>query len=377
MRRASMVRSRRAGATLVELMLALVIMMVVMGAAVSFFRVQARAAETGAGRLEALQSLRAVQSLIDRELRLAGGITGQPVIVYADAMALSFNVDLVTRTSGDRSAVYYNPDADSLSANSWEPAQATTLPGSVRSYPTASYLDDGGNRSPAETVTFFLLPDASTSRADAYSLFRRVNDRDSTVVARNLIVPSDSSFFRYWRTDASGVLSAVASASLPLYWDNASGVTDSLRVVDLRISTWFRDGRANRDVIRTMTSSVKLLNAGLLRLETCGVEPLPARSPAAALITDADGAPVSVRVSWTPSLEEGGGERDVALYFIQRRPSAGGSWTILSNHPATGAGSYTFDDQPPVSGSWQYAVVAQDCSPANSTPALTATVVVP
>ncbi len=370
-------RRRRPGFTLIELLLAMVIMGVVMAAAISFFRVQARAAETGAGRLESLQNLRAVQSLLDRELRLAGGITGQPVIVYASAMAVAFNVDLVTRVAGDHGAVYFNPDADSLATSGWTPLRALNLPGSTRAYPTATYLDDGGNPSAAETVTYFLLRDATASRADAYTMFRRVNDRDSTVIARNLIVPADSAFFTYWRIDAAGTLSAVTAANLPLFWDNAAGVTDSLRVVDLRISTWYRDVRAGTDVIRTLTSSVKLLNAGLLRLETCGAEPLPARTPTATLITDGLGAPVSVRVSWTNSLEEGGGERDVTLYIIQRRPSSGGTWSILSNQPATGAATYDFDDQPPLSGSWQYAVVAQDCSPANSTPAITATVVVP
>lgn len=376
MRAESMPR-RRAGVTLIELLLSMVIMLVVMGAAVSFFRVQARAAETGAGRLEALQSLRAVQSGIDRELRLAGGITGQPLVVFAGPTAIAFNVDLVTRTSGDHGAVYYNPDADSLAAGAWDPSRALFLPGTTRAYPSANYVDEGGNRSTAETIAYFLWPDASAARGDAYTLFRRVNDRDSTIVARHLIVPSDSAFFRYWRTDASGALTAVPSASLPLYWDNAAGLTDSLRVVDLRISTWYRDGRANRDVIRTMTSSVKLLNAGLLRQTTCGAAPLPARTPTATLITDAGGAPVSVHVEWSNSLEEGAGERDVTLYFLQRRPSTGGDWVILANQPATGASGYTFDDQPPVSGTWQYAVVAQDCSPSNSTPALTASVVVP
>ncbi|MBA4070227.1 MAG: hypothetical protein C0497_00055 [Gemmatimonas sp.] len=375
--RAHPVPRRRAGVTLIELLLSMVIMLVVMGAAVSFFRVQARAAETGAGRLEALQSLRAVQSGIDRELRLAGGLTGQPLIVYASATAIAFNVDLVTRTAGDRSAVYFNPDADSLAAGAWDPVRARILPGSTRSYPATLYVDEGGNRSTAETVAYFLRPEASAARSDAYTLFRRVNDRDSTIIARNLIVPSDSAFFRYWRTDASGALTAVPSASLPLYWDNAAGITDSLRVVDLRISTWYRDGRANRDVIRTMTSSVKLLNAGLLRQTTCGAAPLPARSPTATLVTDAGGAPVAVHVEWTNSLEEGAGERDVTLYFIQRRPSTGGDWVILANQPATGASGYAFDDQPPVSGTWQYAVVAQDCSPSNSTPAVAASVVVP
>lgn len=368
---------RRDGVTLIELLLSMVIMLVVMGAAVSFFRVQARAAETGAGRLEALQSLRAVQSGIDRELRLAGGITGQPLIVLASPTAIAFNVDLVTRTAGDHGAVYFNPDADSLAANAWDPSRAQFLPGTSRSYPSATYVDDGGNSSTAETVAYFLWPDASAARSDAYTLFRRVNDRDSTVVARHLIVPADSAFFRYWRTDAAGALTAVPSASLPLYWDNAAGITDSLRVVEVRLSSWYRDGRANQDVIRTMTSSIKLLNAGLLRQTTCGAAPLPARTPTATLITDVNGAPVSVHVEWTNSLEEGAGERDVTLYFIQRRPDAGGDWVILANQPATGASGYTFDDQPPVSGTWQYAVVAQDCSPSNSAPAVTASVVVP
>ena len=370
-------RRRRAGFTLMELLLAMVIMSVVMAAAISFFRVQARAAETGAGRLESLQNLRAVQSMIDRELRLAGGITGQPVIVYAGTMAIAFNVDLVSRVTGDRGAVYYNPDADSLAVDGWNPSRALVLPGSARAYPTATYLDDGGNPSAAETITYFLLRDATAVRTDAYTLFRRVNDRDSTVVARNLIVPADSAFFTYWRTDAAGALSTVGATALPLFWDDSAGVTDSLRVVDLRISTWYRDQRANTDVIRTLTSSVKLLNAGLLRQETCGAEPLPGRNVTATLLTDSLAAPVAVRVSWENSLEEGGGERDVTLYILQRRPSLGGAWTVLANQPATGATSYQYDDQPPLTGSWQYAVVAQDCSPANSTPAMSATVLVP
>jgi type II secretory pathway pseudopilin PulG len=370
-------RRRRAGSTLIELMLSMVIMLVVMAAATSFFRVQARATETGAGRLESLQNLRAVQSVIDRELRLAGGITGQPLIVYANTMAIAFNVDLVTRQAGDHNAVYYNPDADSLATESWDPARAMALPLVSRAYPTVSYLDNGGVRSTAETISYFLWRDASAARGDAYTLFRRVNDRDSTVVARNLIVPADSAFFTYWRTDATGALSALAPTSLPIYWDNAAGVADSLRVVDLRISTWYRDVRANNDVIRTMTSSVKLLNAGLLKQTTCGAPPLPAQSVSAALITDVNGAPVSVRISWSPSLEEAGGEKDVTLYLIQRQSTGGGGWVTLANQPATGAGSYTFDDRPPVSGSWQYAVIAQDCSPANAVPTITGTVVVP
>jgi prepilin-type N-terminal cleavage/methylation domain-containing protein len=367
----------RRGFTMIEMMISMTIMLIVAGAALNFFRVQGRAIENATGRLDGLQTLRAVQSMIDRELRLAGGITGQPVIVYAGPMAIAFNVDLVTRKPNDHTAVYYNPTADSLGTESWLPSRALALPLVSKTYPAVSYLDDGGNRSTAETIAYFLRRDTSAIRSDVYAMFRRVNDRDSTVVARNLIVPTDSSFFRYWRTNAAGTLSAVATTALPTYWDNAAAVNDSLRVVDLRISTWYRDVRMAKDIIRTMTSSVKLLNAGLLKTETCGAEPLPARNTTATLITDGSGNVTAVRIGWTNSLEETGGEKDVTLYIVQRRPSAGGDWITLSNQPATGVTSYTFDDQPPVSGSWQYNVVAQDCSPSNSTAAISNTVVVP
>lgn len=375
-----MVRRRpRRGFTLPEVLISLTIMMVVMASAVSFFRLQVRAIQSGTGRLESVQNLRFIQDAIDRELRLAGGIPGQPLIVMAHPMAIVFNVNLVTRTPGDKGAVYYNPDADSLAADAFDPSRAEALPLVGKAYPAQLYTDDGGNRSTAETVAYFLRADSSTGRNDIYTLFRRVNDRDSTIVARNIQVTADSAFFfRYWRTDASGALSIVPAASLPLYWDDAGHVADSLRVVDLRINSWYRDTRANKDVVRTVVSSTKLLNAGLLQQSTCGSAPLPATAVGAALQTDGSGAPTLVHVTWAASLEEASGERDVALYMIQRRPAGStGPWSTLTNQPANGAASYAFDDHDLVSGTWQWAIVAQDCSPANAAPALSPSVVIP
>lgn len=372
-------RTAPRGFTLPEVLLSLTIMMVVMASAVTFFRFQVRAIESGTGRLESVQNLRYVQNIIDRELRLAGGIQGQPLVVMAHPMAVVFNVNLVTRTAGDKGAVYYNPDADSLATEGFDPARARPLPLVAKSYPAQLYTDDGGNRSPAETIAYFLRADSSTGRNDIYTLFRRVNDRDSTIVARNIQVTSDSAFFfRYWRTDAAGTLSAVPNASLPLYWDDASHVADSLRVVDLRINSWYRDTRANKDVVRTIVSSTKLLNAGLLQQSTCGSAPLPARNVSAALQYDAFGAPTFVHVTWDASPEEANGERDVALYMIRRRPvGSTGPWSTLANQPANGVASYAFDDHGLVTGTWNWAIVAQDCSPANAAPALSASVVIP
>lgn len=369
----------RSAFTLAEVMLSLTILLVVMAAAVSFFRLQVRAIESGTGRLESVQNLRFVQNIIDRELRLAGGIVGQPLIVMAHPMAVVFNVNLVTRLAGDRGAVYYNPDADSLATEAFDAASARLLPLVARVYPAQTYTDDAGNRSTAETIAYFLRADASAGRTDIYTLFRRVNDRDSTMIARNIQVPADSVyFFSYWRTDAAGTLAQVPLASLPIYWDAANRAADSLRVVDMRINAWYRDTRANKDVIRSIATSTKLLNAGLLQQTTCGTTPLPARNATATLMVDAFGAPTHVQITWDASLEEAGGERDVALYMIRRRQTGStGPWATLTNMPANGSASYAWDDHDLVPGDWTWSIVSQDCSPANGAPALSAPVTIP
>jgi prepilin-type N-terminal cleavage/methylation domain-containing protein len=376
-RRRSRRRARR-GFTLVEMIVSIMVMSVVTAAAITFYRFQVRAIRSGTGRLESVQNLRYVENIIDRELRLAGGVSGQPLIVMAHPMAVVFNVNLVTRAAGDRSAVYYNPNADSLGTEALDSSRARQLPLVGKVYPTQNYSDASGNRSGAETIAYFLRPDPGSGRNDIYTLFRRVNDRDSTVVARDLQVPADTAyFFRYWRTDATGTLSLVPNASLPIYWDNAGHVADSLRVVDLRINTWYHDA-SSANIIRGVQASTKLLNAGLLQQNTCGSAPLPATNVTAALTLDASGTPAYVHLAWNASLEETGGEKDVALYMIQRRATGStGDWATLANLPANASATYTYDDRALASGSWSWAIVAQDCSPSNSALALSGSVTIP
>lgn len=369
---------RRDGFTLIEVLISLTMLLVVVASVTSVYRTQIRAIDSATGRLEAIRNLRFVQSTIDRELRLAGGVGGQPVIVMAHPMALTFNVDLVTRNANDHSAVYYNPDADSLATEGFDPARAKALPLVAKVYPAQAYTDAGGNRSTAETIAYFLVRDLTATRSDIYTMFRRVNDRDSTVVARNIQVPTDSVyFFRYWRTDVTGNLSQIPLANLPIYWDAASRLADSIRVVDLRVNTFYHDAARNIDVLRSTSTSTKLLNAGTLGQSTCGGPPLPARNVNANLVLDANGAPSSVHVTWDASQEETAGEKDVALYLVQRRLSAATAWETLYNVPANGSASYSFDDHNLATGTWLYAIVAQDCSPANSAPVLSMSIVIP
>ena len=300
------------------------------------------------------------------------------MIVQADKFAITFNVDLVSRLLNDPNSTYYNPSADSLSTDSWQPSRAKSLPTSTKSYPTQFYNDANGNQSPAETISYFLYADASSGRTDLYTLFRRVNDRDSTIVTRNLWIPADTNyFFKYQRADSSGAIVQIPQASLPIYWDASSKLADSIRIVQMRIAGLYRDVRKAQDVTRTIYHNSRLLNAGMLKQLTCGSAPLSANNVVATQVYDASSNLTNIRVTWDKSLEETGGEADVAAYVIQRRPAASTDWEVIGNLLARNYTSYSFDDFSFKSGQWIYGVVAQDCSPANSTVTSSSTITNP
>lgn len=371
-------RRARRGFTMIEMITAMTLFLLVIASAVPFFRIQSRAVESQSGRMDAVQNTRYANTVIDRELRLAGGVTGQPIIVQASPWSVTFNVDLVTRISGDPGAVYYNPDADSLGTEGWLAARAKALPTVSTVYPTTSYSDAGSVLSAAETISFFVLTDAATSRTDDYVLYRRVNDRDSTIIARDLIIPADTAyFFKYWRVNSSGAQVQLTSAQLPLYWNTTSRWADSIRTVDMRVSSLYRDARTQSDIVRTVYSSTRLLNAGMLSISTCGSPPLGPQAVTADTLQDETGNVAQVRVTWTNSLEEAGGERDVALYIVARRLSSSTEWVELRNVPANNSTSYTWDDVDIAAGTWVYGVYAQDCNPANSSYRTSSDVVIP
>jgi type II secretory pathway pseudopilin PulG len=365
-------KAKRAGFTLIEMMMAVLLTMLVFAITIPFFRNQTRALDGGAGRLDAQQNARYAQSAIDREIRLAGGVTGQPIIVQAAPFAVTFNVDLVTNDTNDPDATYYNPLVDTLAVESWLPSRAKTLPTSAVTYPTQIYYAGPGFASHAETISYFLYLDASTGRNDLYTLFRRVNDRDSTVVAHNMWIPIDTNyFFQYSRTRDDGVIVSIPQASLPIYWNTANGWADSIRVVQMRIAGLYRDVQKSKDITRTVYHSTHLLNAGLLKENICGLPPQPATTVAAIQI-DSTGAAwttgslAGIQVTWHASVEEAAGEKDVASYVIERAVTGTTNWDVIGNVVARGNATYSYIDYTFLTGQWTYAVVAVDCSPGYS-----------
>lgn len=353
-----------AGFTLIEMLVAVTLTMLVFAITIPFFRAQARAVGAGAGRLDALQNARYAAGVIDRDLRMAGGVFGQPTIVQAAPFAITFNVDLYARSATtDPDATYADATMDTLATESFQVGAARNLATSTKSYPTATYTDSNGTRSPAETISFYLVADASSGRSDIYSLYRRVNAKDSTFVTGNLWIPADTGyFFKYWRTSASGAASAVANSALPLYWDDATRTIDSIGVVEIRAAGWHYSARDNEDIYRTVYSKTAIHNVGRLTALSCGAAPAAPTGVTATATNNAVGNPVSIAVAWTASSDDGAGSADVVSYVIGRRPNGGTTWTAVGSMPARSTGSYTFTDYVPVTGTWVYGVKAIDCA---------------
>jgi prepilin-type N-terminal cleavage/methylation domain-containing protein len=374
--------SRRDGVTLIEMMIAIVLFVLVFGLAVPFFRYQARSVSASAGRLDALQNARYAQNAIDRDMRIAGiGILAtQPMLVQADGFAVTFNADLATKDKNDPYSIYYDADIDSSGTDAMSNASKVTLPRSGVSYPDSNYTSNG-IMSPAETVQYWLTKDSTATRTDQYILFRRVNSLPPRVVAKGIIVPSGQTFFQYLKPNALGGLDSIKTAQLPLFHsapvhgspaDTAgSAITDSIRVIRMTVTGLYNDPDKG-PIMKTVQSSTKLLNAGMVRSTVCGDVPISVVSVTATKVPLIN--PTKITIAWAKSLDQDQGERDVARYMVFKRASASADWGSPIADLAATQPTYSLDDTTLPNGDWVYGVVAQDCSPANS--AATATGVI-
>jgi prepilin-type N-terminal cleavage/methylation domain-containing protein len=384
-------RAHERGMTLVELMIALVVFAVILGAALAFLGRQSRAYRTGTERMEILQNLRFAAGTLARDLRTAGANVPeqQPVFVYASATVLAFNGDYATNVAGDAWAVYHDPDAPTGAVTALRPADQITPPGSSFQWPTVQYTMMGAN-SPAELQMFYFQADASTTRTDDFVLFRQVNDQAPEMVARNLLQTPGQPFFQYFRLrrslTAPPAIQAVPSGDLPLRHatpfhlspadTGATSRIDSLRGVLISFTaTNGLDGTRERR--RALSRLVRFPNAGMATLRTCGDEPILGVALAAAVVTDGTGVSV-VRLVWNAAVDEGGGENDVVRYVVWRRDSGTTDWGDPYLSIPAGNTAYLLDDGAVTSGaSYDYALAAQDCTPMQSQLSIAGPVIVP
>lgn len=375
--------SNRRGFTLLEMIIAITLTLMIFGAVVPFFRAQANAVSDHSGRFDAQQNALFGLAAIERELRIAGVNMpdAQPLIVQASSDAITFNVDLVTNSALNLGAVYVDPDADPRTVGVMLTSDTVALPNSTRRYPDSTYRLPGGAPSTAETISFWVTQDPSAPAVPPqYMLMRRVNAAAPEIVVRGLVLPPGEPVFRYYKVTSTGAQLEIPQASLPLFHVamhdavddiGASRMTDSIRIVRVRLTSAYRDPR-RPEVRRAGQRDVRIMNSGLMRRSTCGEVPLLSAALTVAIVAGTS----DVTLSWPAARDETGGERDVERYAVYRRANSDPFGEPLTSI-AAGQASYTAVDANVPSGTWVYGVAAQDCSNQLSDIASSSQVIIP
>lgn len=371
------------GMTLPEILIALLVFSAIMAGVMGVLQKENRMMWRATERMNALQNVRYAADIMEQEFRTAGAVTlgNQPFVVYADTHLFAFNANYVTNTSGDFTAVYYDPDAPDAIAQSLLQTQRYTLPLTSFAYPDTTYKTTAGVISNAETIMFYFALDTSTARTDDFLLYRKVNNEPPEVVSRNLLRTTGTPWFTYTSLvsppSATAYVGTVPQVNLPLKHSvklhispGDTGVAarvDSLRGV--RITLTATNGLTGAEERRrTITRMIRLPNAGLVNRANCGDEPFSGivLVPAVNILVTGER---EVQLTWNPATDENSGEKDVVRYVLWRRRVTDAPFTDLDpfvSLPA-GAPAYQFLDQDVVSGdAFQYAVAAQDCTPSLS-----------
>ena len=365
----------RSGMTLAELLIALIITSLVVTTALSFVQRQQSAFSRGAGQLHVVQNYRFAADLLERNLRTVGVgvVPSQPLLVYADSDVVAFNADYASRDPASQSAVYTNPTALPDEVDALTVTHRITLPRTGFLYPDTTY-----GLSLAETIIFYFAPDASTSRTDDYILYRQSNDQAPEVVARNLVRSPGLPFFSYLEsvpTDSGTAYAEwAAPATLPLRHTMRRHLAPSDtgqfaridRIRAVRVDFTSTNGeRGSREQRQAVERLVRMPNAGLAPLQTCGRAPLPASAPSVS--QDPSASAEAIDIAWNASSDDGGGEGDVVRYSIYRAVPGASEWGEPIFSIPAGQTSYSFSDQNVSPGdAYVYGVAAQDCTPTSS-----------
>lgn len=379
-------RRSRAGFSLVELLIVIIMMAGVMGVTYTLFQAQSRSFRNNNNRFDLVQNARGAIELSERVIRTMGaGVTGeQPVLVYGANTVLAFNADYVERDTTDmRWAAYFNPDVPLAEQTVWKVADAAAIPNSspTYTYPTTTFQLGNGADSPAETYILYLELDTETTRSDDYVLWQRVNNGTPELLARNILAASGGQpFFEYLlhRTLGTGDTLIVASGGLlPLVRRPLSGATnatdsanfvrpDSVRAVRMNYRvTNGRTGTEERS--REVSTIIEVPNNGIPMPTVCGRAPL---APGAFSATEVGTGLGTVDLSWTRSTDQDAGEVDVRQYVIWRRPAAAVVWDapllfVRAERDTVNYVTQITGNTPGVS--YTFGIAAQDCTPTFST----------
>jgi prepilin-type N-terminal cleavage/methylation domain-containing protein len=390
MKERATMRDRR-GMTLIEMLIAITVFSVILGAALGLLSKQSKGLDQGSNDMNMLQNLTFSGSLLEEEIRMAGANVPykQPAIVYAGTNSFIFSADYASNTDS-LYTVYYNPGLPSGQVNALTSAQRFALSGTSPSfsYPDSNYFAAGnsGANSPAETLSWFFQLDTSTvTPTNDYLLLRQVNNQAPEVVIRNVLQTTGRNFFRYYykRIPPAGTsqatLDTVPTAWMPL--KHTFGVhgavadsgpasrIDSLAAVEVAFTVSNgQTGTALRT--RSISFMIPMPNIGTKKVTSCGDLPLFGSSLTAAWNVNTTVTPpdTTMVLTWNQAIDETGGESDVQAYVIWRRLLGATVWPEAMASVPAGSTTPSFVDHTAIPGTlYQYAVAAQDCTPSLST----------
>ncbi len=375
--------SARAGFSLVELLVTLVVLSMIMGTTVMFFQSQNKAFITGSEKIDLFQNARYAISQTERIVRTMGaGVTGQqPMLVYGGNDVVAFNTDYTENdTTNYRWAVNFNPTINGRFTQAWDVSAARVIPNTSYTYPPQTFTQPNGSPTPAETKIYYFTLDSSTTRTDDYVLMEQTNDGTPEYIARNLLAYPGRPFFEYTlaRRLASGLDTMVVASggNLPLKrlvlqssftsTDTANAIRpDSVREVRINFRvTNGKTGSAERT--RDFSQMIQVPNNGLPSPNVCGRAPFPPNT----FTATPDPTPASgvIRLNWDRSPDHGGGEFDIRQYVLWQRDDTATVWQdplMLVRADTTTAYSALIGGLIP-GRTYKFGVAAQDCTPAES-----------
>src|ERR1700712_817287 len=103
----------RKGFSLVELMIAMIVMAVVLAGTMNFFMGQSRTFRKATTDMVLLQNARFATDLLSQHFRSVGSnlTVGQPAAIYIDQNTFAFNADYTSKVTGDINSTYIEPNA--------------------------------------------------------------------------------------------------------------------------------------------------------------------------------------------------------------------------------------------------------------------------
>lgn len=363
-------RARRAGFSLVEMMVAMAVTLIVFAITLPFVRAQTRSLGSTAGRLDADQVARFAMRAVAADLRQAAGESGQPMLVAAGPILLSFNANIRRADSLDTGA-FDDEVIGHAAGSSWPLARAAALPLTARSYPSADYVSADGDTSRTETITYYLEWDSTATVADTYALYRQFNDQAPTRLITGLYLPDTQPFFTFYR-NVNSRLQEIPEDTV-IFWDSARMA--EVRTIGFRASGIYVNRFDGSEFVRTIETRVTLPVPLASATSACGSVPTAPTAGLSAALTGS--GPRGVVLTWNKSVEDTGEPEDALWYVVERQPTSG-SWSSVGMMAAVSSSTYSWTDYASRgSGTYSYRVRVLGCGGTTSAAATLGTVTLP